>query len=294
MNCPFRGSYVALPTPFRGGELDLEALDRIVDFQVERASDGLVAAGTSGEAATLTDYERRSVIERVVERSARRLPVLAGTGTNDTRKSVELTRFAASAGADGALAVAPYYNKPTQRGLVAHYAAIAEASELPLVLYNIPGRTGSRIAPETTARLSRVPGVIGLKEAGGDLGLTSQTLAACDPDFTVLSGDDSLTLPMLAIGARGVISTTSNVAPREMTALVHAWLEGDAAGARELHFRLLPVMDALFVETNPIPVKTALGILGRIPDDRLRLPLTPMSKLNRELLEGVLAKRPVA
>jgi 4-hydroxy-tetrahydrodipicolinate synthase len=289
------GTYTALVTPFRSdGELDLDALTALVEWQIESGVDGLVPCGSTGEAATLSHAEHTRVVQHVVEVASGRVPVIAGTGSNSTTEALTLTHQAREAGADAALLISPYYNKPTQEGIYQHYRKIAEDTGLPLVLYNIPGRTGSRIAPETTARLSRVPGVIGLKEAGGDLGLTSQTLAACDPDFTVLSGDDSLTLPMLAIGARGVISTTSNVAPREMTALVHAWLEGDAAGARELHFRLLPVMDALFVETNPIPVKTALGILGRIPDDRLRLPLTPMSKLNRELLEGVLAKRPVA
>jgi 4-hydroxy-tetrahydrodipicolinate synthase len=289
------GTYTALVTPFRAdGELDLDALSALVEWQIESGVDGLVPCGSTGEAATLSHAEHTRVVEHVVGIAAGRVPVIAGTGSNSTSEALALTRQAREAGADAALLISPYYNKPTQEGIYRHYRKIAEDTGLPLVLYNIPGRTGSRIAPETSARLSRVSGIVGLKEAGGDLALTSQTLAACEAEFTVLSGDDSLTLPMLALGARGVISTTSNVAPREMTALVHAWLDGDPAGAREAHYRLLALMDALFVETNPIPVKTALAALGRIPDARLRLPLTEMGKANRELLEGVLAKRPVA
>jgi 4-hydroxy-tetrahydrodipicolinate synthase len=289
------GTYTALVTPFRAdGALDLDALTALVEWQIESGIDGLVPCGSTGEAATLSHEEHTQVVRHVVHVAAGRVPVIAGTGSNSTSEALTLTRQARDSGAAAALLISPYYNKPTQEGIYQHYREIAVETRLPLVLYNIPGRTGSRIAPETSARLSRVPGVIGLKEAGGDLALTSQTLAACETEFTVLSGDDSLTLPMLAIGARGVISTTSNVAPREMTALVHAWLDGDLAGAREAHYRLLALMDALFIETNPIPVKAALEALGRIPDGRLRLPLTAMGKANRELLEGVLAKRPVA
>jgi 4-hydroxy-tetrahydrodipicolinate synthase len=289
------GTYTALVTPFGAdGELDLEALSALVEWQIESGIDGLVPCGSTGEAATLSHEEHTRVVEHVVRIAAGRVPVIAGTGSNSTAEALALTRQAREAGADAALLISPYYNKPTQEGIYQHYRKLAEETGLPLILYNIPGRTGSRIGPETSARLSRVPGIIGLKEAGGDLGLTSQTLAACDPEFAVLSGDDSLTLPILALGGRGVISTTSNVAPREMTALVHAWLDGDVAGARELHYRLLALMDALFIETNPIPVKTALAVLGRIPDARLRLPLTAMGKAARDALEGVLAKRPVA
>ena len=205
---------------------------------------------------------------------------------------MELTREARAVGADGALLISPYYNKPTQEGIFHHYRTIAEETGLPLIAYNIPGRTASRIEPETTGRLSRVPGVVGLKEAGGDLGLTSRTLALVESGFTVLSGDDSLTLPMLAIGARGVISTTANVAPREMAEITRRFLQGDAEGARAAHFQLLPLMEALFLEPNPIPVKTALAILGRIPDPVLRLPLTPIQKVNRDRLEAALTELP--
>ena len=234
------------------------------------------------------------MVRHVVEVAAGRVPVIAGTGSNSTAEAVALTREARDAGADAALLISPYYNKPTQEGIYQHYRAVAEQTGLPLVLYNIPGRTGSRIAPETTARLSRLPQVVALKEAGGDLGASSQTLAAAEPDFAILSGDDALTLPLLAIGGRGVISTSSNVAPREMGDLVRAWLAGDATRAREIHYALLELMDALFVETNPIPVKTALALTGRIPGARLRLPLTEMAKANRDALEEALARRPGA
>jgi 4-hydroxy-tetrahydrodipicolinate synthase len=284
------GTYTALVTPFRAdGELDLGALTALVEWQIESGIDGLVPCGSTGEAATLSHAEHTRVVRHVVEVVAGRVPVIAGTGSNSTAEALSLTHEAREAGADAALLISPYYNKPTQEGIYLHYRRIAEETRLPLVVYNIPGRTSSRIEPETTARLSRVPGIAGLKEAGGDLGKSSQTIAQCEREFTVLSGDDSLTLPLLAIGARGVISTTSNVAPREMAAIVRAWLRGDPERARELHYQLLPVMDALFLETNPIPVKTALHALRRIPDATLRLPLTEMSKRARESLEGALA-----
>jgi 4-hydroxy-tetrahydrodipicolinate synthase len=283
------GTYTALVTPFRAdGELDLDALTGLVEWQIESGIDGLVPCGSTGEAATLSHGEHTRVVRHVVEVVAGRVPVIAGTGSNSTAEALALTQEAREAGADGALLISPYYNKPTQEGIYLHYRHIAEQTGLPLVIYNIPGRTSSRIEPETTARLSRVPGVAGLKEAGGDLGKTSQTLARSAPGFAVLSGDDSLTLPMLALGARGVISTTSNAAPREMAAITRAWLRGEPERARELHYQLLPVMDALFLETNPIPVKTALALLGRIPGATLRLPLTEMSKRAREQLESAL------
>ncbi len=289
------GTYTALVTPFGGdGELDLDALTSLVEWQIQSGVEGLVPCGSTGEAATLSHEEHARVVRHVVEVAAGRVPVIAGTGSNSTSEALALTLEARRAGADAALLISPYYNKPTQEGIYLHYRTIAEETGLPLVLYNIPGRTGSRIAPETSARLSRVPGVVALKEAGGDLAASSQTLAASDPDFALLSGDDALTLPLLAIGGRGVISTTSNVAPREMGELVRAWLSGDVGRAREIHYALLELMDALFVETNPIPVKSALEIIGRIPDARMRLPLTEMGKANRAALEKALASRPGA
>ncbi len=284
------GTYTALVTPFHpDGSIDFETLSSLVEWQIESGIDGLVPCGSTGEAATLSHAEDGSVVRHVLSVVAGRVPVIAGTGSNSTREAALRTREAREAGADAALLISPYYNKPTQDGIFLHYREVAEESGLPLVLYNIPGRTSSRIDPETTARLSRTPGIVGLKEAGGDLSMTSQTILQSAPDFSVLSGDDALTLPMLAIGARGVISTTANVAPVEMLAITRAYLDGDPDRARRLHYELLPIMNALFIETNPIPVKTALQILGRMPVATLRLPLTEMRKSNRDQLEAALA-----
>jgi len=287
------GVFTPLVTPFRGdGSLDLEALARLVEWQIESGVEGLVPCGSTGESATLTPEEHVRVVRHVVEVAAKRVPVVAGTGSNSTREAIELTAAARSAGADGALLISPYYNKPTQEGIFQHYRLVAVESGLPIVIYNIPGRTASRIDPETSARLSRVPGIAGLKESGGDLTATAETILSAAPGFSVLSGDDALTLPMLAIGARGAISTVANVAPRAVGDLLHAFAAGDVASAQRLHYELLPLTLALFVETNPIPVKTALAILGRIPNSVLRLPLTEMAKKNRDRLEAAIAELP--
>ena len=284
------GTYTALITPFHAdGSLDLEALTSLVEWQIEQDIDGLVPCGSTGESATLTPAEHVEVIRHVVDVAAERVPVLAGTGSNSTHEAIEFTSEARRAGADGALLISPYYNKPTQDGIFHHYRTIAEETGLPLVIYNIPGRTASRIEPETSARLSRIEGVVGLKEAGGDLVKTAETIAQCDASFSVLSGDDALGLPILALGGRGVISTIGNVAPRQMGELVRAFQRGDLESARKLHYRLLPLMLALFAETNPIPVKTAVHLLGRIPDPVLRLPLTAIQKGNRDRLEAALS-----
>ncbi len=285
------GTYTALVTPFQAdGALDLDALSNLVEWQIESGIDGLVPCGSSGEAATLSHAEHVQVVRRVVEAAAGRVPVLAGTGSNNTREAVELTQEARRAGAAAALLISPYYNRPTQDGIFHHYRTVADEAGLPLVLYNIPGRTASRIEPETTARLSRLPGVIGLKECGGDLVATAQTIASSEPGFAILSGDDAMTLPLLALGARGLITTTGNVAPRGMIEITRRFVAGDLAGAREAHYRLLPLMQTLFIESSPIPVKTALAIRGRIPEPTLRLPLTEMSKPHRDRLEAVLAE----
>ncbi len=287
----FQGTFTALITPFRAdGALDLDSLAELVEWQIESGIDGLVPCGSTGESATLSHAEHNQIVKHVIDVTAGRVPVIAGTGSNSTREAVELTAEARRTGAAGALLISPYYNKPTQEGIFHHYRTVAEETGLPIILYNIPGRTASRIEPATTARLSRVANVVGLKEAGGDLTATAQTLLQSEPGFVVLSGDDALTLPMLAIGGRGVISTSANVAPREMAEITRAFRAGDPARAREVHERLLPLMQALFLETNPIPVKTAVFIQGRIPDAALRLPLTGMQKPNRDRLEAVLAE----
>ncbi|MFQ5515500.1 MAG: 4-hydroxy-tetrahydrodipicolinate synthase [Myxococcota bacterium] len=283
------GTFTALVTPFRSdGALDLDALTSLVEWQIESGIEGLVPCGSTGEAATLSHAEHTQIVRHVVEVAAGRVPVIAGTGSNSTREAVELTAQARRAGAEAALLISPYYVKPTQEGIFHHYRTVAEETGLPVVLYNIPGRTASRIEPETAARLARVPGVLGLKECGGDLVATSRVILQAGEEFSVLSGDDALTLPMLAIGARGAISTTANLYPVEMRGITEAFRAGDGVRARELHERLMPIMGALFLESNPIPVKTALFLRGRIPDAALRLPLTPMSKPNRDRLEAAL------
>jgi 4-hydroxy-tetrahydrodipicolinate synthase len=285
----FEGTYTATVTPFRhDGALDLDALTGLIEWQIESGVDGLVPCGSTGESATLSHAEHVRVVRHVVEVVRGRVRVIAGAGSNSTREAVELTREAREAGADGALLISPYYNKPTQEGIFHHYRTVAEETGLPVVAYNIPGRTASRIEPETIGRLSRVSGVVGLKECGQDFTLTSRMLALVESGFMVLSGDDALTLPMLALGACGVISTAANVAPREMGEIARSFQRGDLEGAKRAHFRLVPLMEALTIEPNPIPVKTALELMGRIPDAALRLPLTAMVKANRDRLAAVL------
>jgi 4-hydroxy-tetrahydrodipicolinate synthase len=270
----FAGLTVALVTPFRGGEVDFDDLRRLVDWYVEQGTDCLAPVGTTGESPTLDHDEHERVIAAVVERAGGRIKVMPGTGSNSTREAIRLTRFAQRAGADGALMVGPYYNKPTQEGYYRHFRAVAEAVDLPIVLYNIPGRTGSNILPETVARLAEIPSIVGIKEATGSLDQASQIAALTD--LTILSGDDSLTLPLMAVGGRGVVSVVGNVVPRDMKALVTAFEAGRVREAQEWHRRLFPLCrDMLAVATNPIPVKAAMKLLGRGTGE-LRLPLCPL------------------
>jgi 4-hydroxy-tetrahydrodipicolinate synthase len=285
----FTGSYVAIVTPFRNGRLDEKALGDLIEWQIAHGTNGIVPCGSTGESPTLTHEEHDRVIAFTVEAVRRRVPVIAGTGSNATHEAIRLTQHAKSVGVDGALLVCPYYNKPTQEGLFQHFEAIARAVDLPLVLYNIPGRSGVNITPQTIARLSRIPGIVGVKEASGSLGQMSEIIAACDERFVVLSGDDGLTLPLMAIGGKGVISVTANVAPAETAELVGAALKGDWDRARRLHYRLQPLTAALFLETNPIPVKTALGLMGRCSDELL-LPLSPMSEGPKAQLKQALTQ----
>jgi 4-hydroxy-tetrahydrodipicolinate synthase len=283
----FEGVFTALVTPFRDGEIDAPALHALVDHQIDAGIDGVVPCGSTGESATLSHAEHRRVVEIAVEAAGGRIPVVAGTGSNNTREAIELTLHAKEAGADGALLISPYYNKPTQEGIFAHFEAVARETGLPLVVYNIPGRTASNIAPGTLARLADVDSIVGVKEACGDLDQIAHVVAACRDDFAVLSGDDALTLPLLAIGGKGVISVSSNVAPREMLELVREARAGRFDRALGVHQRLLPLFDALFCETNPIPVKAAVALQGRCGDE-IRLPLTPISDGNRERLRVVM------
>jgi len=283
----FEGVLTALATPLRDDEIDEEALRGLVERQIEAGVDGLVPCGSTGESATLSHGEHRRVVEIVVQATRGRVPVVAGTGSNNTREAVELTQHAKDAGADGALLISPYYNKPTQPGLVEHYAEISRRTALPLVVYNVPGRTASNLLPTTLAQIARIPQVVGVKEACGDLGQIAEVIARCPEDFAVLSGDDALTLPLLSIGGVGVISTSSNVAPREMVGMVRAFRGGDVEHARRTHYRLLPLFDVLFCETNPIPVKAALECMGLMGPE-IRLPLLPLTEPNRERLQVVL------
>lgn len=285
----FQGSLVALVTPFRDGRVDEAKLRELVEFHVAHGTDALVPCGTTGESPTLSHEEHKRVIEVVIEAAAGRIPVVAGTGSNSTAEAIDMTVHAAKAGAAGSLQVAPYYNKPTQQGLYEHFKAIAEAAGLPLIIYNIPGRTGVNILPETLARLAEVPHIVGVKEASGNLEQMTQVILACGPEVTVLSGDDTLTLPLMAVGGRGVISVIANFLPREPAELTHAALDGDWKRARELHLRLFPVSQAMFFETNPIPVKEAMAMLGMLRAE-WRLPLCPMSEANRQRLRAVLTK----
>ena len=283
----FQGVFSALVTPLRDGALDERALHELVELQIGAGVDGLVPCGSTGEAATLSHAEHRRVVEVVVAAARGRVQVLAGTGSNSTAEAIALTRHAKEAGADGALLISPYYNKPTQAGIVAHYAEVARQAAFPLVVYNIPGRTASNVLPDTLSRLAEVEQIVGVKEASGNLDQMAHVIASVPEDFAVLSGDDSITLPLLAIGGAGVISTASNLVPAEIVELVRAFRAGDVARARALHYRLLPLFDALFTETNPIPVKAALALRGLILEE-LRLPLTRVSAPNRERLQAAM------
>ena len=282
-----QGSIVAIITPFRGGKIDERALGDLIEDQIARGTDGIVPCGTTGESATLSHEEHQRVVEFVVEVVRGRIPVIAGTGSNSTEEAIALTRHAQKCGADAALLIAPYYNKPTQEGLYQHYRAVAEAVDLPLILYNIPGRTGVNLLPETVARLAEIPNIVGIKEASGSLVQVQEIHRRCGDRIKILSGEDALNFPILACGGCGMISVTANVVPDRLAACWDAFQAGDWHRARESHEALLPLHQALFLETNPVPVKTALARMGRCTDE-VRLPLWPMAPANRQRLEAVL------
>ncbi|MCS6786063.1 MAG: 4-hydroxy-tetrahydrodipicolinate synthase [Thiobacillaceae bacterium] len=284
------GSLVALVTPMHAdGSLDFEALRGLIDWHVQEGTDALVIVGTTGESPTVTPEEHCTLIRRAVEYAAGRIPVVAGTGANSTAEAIELTRCAKAAGAVAGLSVAPYYNKPTQEGLYRHFRAIAEAVDLPLILYNVPGRTASDIANDTALRLAQVPGVIGIKDATGNIERGCDLIRRAPAHFAVYSGDDASALALMLLGGRGVISVTANVAPGPMRAMCAAALAGEVARAREINFRLLPLHQRLFVEANPIPVKWALAALGRIGPG-IRLPLTPLSEAHQAVVRAALVE----
>lgn len=284
----FSGAITAIVTPFREGEVDWESYKNLVNFQLKKGINGIVPCGTTGEAATLSYDEHKKVIEETVKIVKKRVPVIAGTGANSTEEALELTLFAKEVGATASLQVTPYYNKPTQEGLYRHFKKIAETIDIPIILYNVPGRTGVNLLPETVVRLSQIPNIVGIKEASGNI---NQVTEICKnvkkKNFTVLSGDDALTLPILAVGGKGVISVASNIIPDKVVKLVDFYLKGQYERSLKLHYELYDLMQGLFIETNPIPVKTALYLMGMIRNE-FRLPLCEMSENNVNRLKKLL------
>lgn len=281
--CVFRGIATAMVTPMTSTGVDYEALGRFIEFQIDSGVNALVAVGTTGESATLSPQERKEVIRFTVDKVAGRVPVIAGTGTNNTEHVIEFTHSACADGADAVLVVTPYYNKATQNGLYTHYSLIADASEKPVILYNVPSRTGCNLLPDAVAKLAEHPNIAAIKEASGSMAQVVELISKCGDKITVYSGEDGITVPMMAMGGQGCISVASNVAPRLMVEMTRRFFDGDVAGAAKLQCQLLPLMNALFSEVNPIPAKAAVSALG-FGEDRVRLPLTPMEPAHREAL----------
>jgi 4-hydroxy-tetrahydrodipicolinate synthase len=283
----FSGSMVAVVTPFANGSVDQQALRSLVEFHLENGTDAIIPCGTTGESATLSHAEHDQVVELVIEAVNGRVPVIAGAGSNNTAEAIRLTRHAKEAGADGVLLITPYYNKPTQEGLFQHFSAIAGKVEIPMVLYNVPSRTGTDILPSTVARLAKIPEIVGIKEATGCMVRATELVTSCGPDFAVISGDDGTFFPMLCVGGKGVISVTANIVPDLMASLYDNFTAGNYDMARGLHHRLLKLTQTMFIETNPVPVKESLVMMGKVKLE-LRLPLCPLSAGSRETLRSVL------
>lgn len=285
----FKGSMIPIVTPFKDGKIDEDGFQNLIEFHIESGTDAIVPCGTTGESATLTHKEHERLVDTSIKTANNRVPVIAGTGSNSTDEAIKLTTYAQKAGADGALLITPYYNKPTQEGLYQHYKEIADKTDIPLILYNVPGRTGVNMLPETVAKLSEIPSIVGIKEASGSLRQICEIIYLCGEKCSVFSGDDFTNYPILAMGGRGVISVTANIVPDKVAAMWDAFESGDHTKAREIHYQLLSLNNAMFLETNPIPVKTALGLMGKISPE-MRLPLSPMSQNNLEKLKKVMAK----
>jgi len=283
----FKGSTVAIVTPFKKGRVDEKALCNLIEWHIKQGTNAIVPCGTTGESATLDYGEHIRVIEITVKTVNKRIPVIAGTGANATDETIMITKKAEKAGADGALLVSPYYNKPTQEGIYRHYKAVAKAVDIPLVLYNVPGRTASNILPSTVARLAEIKNIAAIKEATGDMKQVSEVIRLCGDRISVVSGDDFTTLTLLALGGKGVISVSANVAPKDVSDMCAAWEKGDIAKARKLHYKLEPLNASMFIETNPIPAKTALAMMGKIKEE-FRLPLCEMSDANKDKLKKAL------
>src|SRR3989338_5936092 len=284
----FKGSIVAIVTPFRDGKIDEQKLRDLIEFQLKNGTSGIVPCGTTGESATLSFEEHGRVIEITIEQVKKRIPVIAGTGSNSTEEAIMLTKHAAKAGADASLQVSPYYNRPTQKGLYEHFKAVADSVDIPIILSNIVSRTGVNIEPETLAKLAQdCKNIVAVKEASGNLEQMSRIKQLCGKNFDLLSGDDSLTLPVLSIGGTGIISVVANIVPRDVADLVSEFEKGNIKKAQEIHYKLLPLVKAMFIETNPIPVKTSMGLMGMI-EPTLRLPMCTMSEANLEKLKNEL------
>jgi 4-hydroxy-tetrahydrodipicolinate synthase len=283
----FEGSIVAVVTPFIKGKVDENALNGLIEWHISEGINAIVPCGTTGESSTLDYDEHYRVIEVTVKTVNGRVPVIAGTGANSTDETIMMTKKAKEIGADSVLLVTPYYNKPTQEGLYRHYKSCAEAVDLPIVLYNVPSRTGVNLLPQTVARLAEIKNIVAIKEATGDMKQVSNVIRLCGDRITVISGDDFTTLTLMALGGKGVISVSANVAPGDVTNMCRAWKEGNIEEAQRLHYKLEPLNQAMFIETNPVPAKTALGMMGKIQEE-VRLPLCPMSDANREKLKNIL------
>ena len=285
----FKGAITAIVTPFKNDQFDEAAYRELIEFQVKGGIHGIVPCGTTGESPTLSHAEHKRVVETCIDQVKKRVVVIAGSGSNNTAEALELTKHAQAAGADAALMNTPYYNKPTQEGLYQHYKTVASQTKIPIVVYNVPGRTSVNLLPETMARLAEIPHIVGLKDATGDLKQGCKTLELCGDKITVLSGDDFTTLPLMCMGGMGVISVVSNAAPADMAGMCNAFFKGDLAKARALHYKMWPLMEAMFFETNPTPAKTALKIMGKVTGE-IRQPLCPMSAANEDKLRQVMQK----
>ncbi len=285
----FKGAFVAIVTPFIDGQVDEQGLRDLIEFQIENGTSGIVPCGTTGESATLTHEEHHRVVELTVKAVNGRVPVLAGTGSNSTAETIELTRHAKAAGADGSLMITPYYNRPSPEGLYQHFKAVAEAVDIPIILYNVPSRTGVNMTPETVARCAAIANIVGIKEATANLSQISEVIRLCPPGFVVMSGDDFTALPTIAIGGMGLISVTSNVAPRDMATVIDQALAGNYAQAQAAHYKLFPLMTAMFLETNPVPAKKSLELMGRIKSGTPRLPLAEMTEASVAKLKTALS-----
>jgi len=283
----FKGSMVAIVTPFKSGKVDEKALGDLIEFQIKNGTDVIVPCGTTGESATLSHEEHHRVVEFTVKTVNKRVPVVAGAGSNSTSETIDLVNYAKKAGADGVLLITPYYNKPTQEGLFLHFKKVTETVDIPVILYNVPGRTSVNMLPSTVARLRAIKNIVGIKEATGDLKQISELIRLCGRDFDVISGDDFTTLPMLAIGGVGAISVTTNIVPGDAAAMFDNFFAGKMEEALKYHYKMEPLHSLMFIETNPIPVKTSLALMGRIAEE-FRLPLCSMADANKEKLKKAL------